>query len=168
MNMLVEKLRKFKDDKILFEYAKGDGILQKARYNVNTSDIHLIYDEDSYDIFLDFFKEMLGHELIHRLQYLKDKAKIVKSYKDISKEEDLIKYLSDKKEIMSHAWQTIQAFKMCGLSNKDIFNYINGSIKLSSHILLNNIIYRMYKKYFTKDSKVFKQYYKYMYEYLRG
>ena len=105
---------------------------------------------------------MLGHELIHREQYLKiedDKLreKIFKSNLDPKT------YLSKKYELMSYAWQIIEFFKLTGKTDEEIKKILqhNSMLKFSfSPVLL------FYHETFKNNPDVLKRLYKYMYEYL--
>lgn len=165
----------FVNDKIIFEFIpnsniKSDAGILKANYNVDTNNIKLLcdfeleqiqYNDEDFSFFKDDFSELVGHELTHRLQFVKDKVKIVKDY-NIETKEGLIEYLSDKKEIMVHAWQIVQAFKLLGASNENILSFLK--IK-NNHIAKFNYVLAVYQNNFDITSPVLKKLYKYIYLY---
>ncbi len=120
------------------------------------------YDSEYFDIFLENVYDLLGHEIIHRMQYLKDKKK----YIGVMSDENRIAYLSKPKEIMAHAWEIVQEFKMFGKNNEAI-RMIFKSNRDSENLkwLLFSARLKMYYTSFESTSKTMKLLYKYIYEY---
>jgi len=166
----------FKNEKIVFIYdetANSSEGLTKGGYNIDTNEIILKCDsglnfilKDVYDIFETDFYEMVGHELIHRLQYLNSTKNTFKKYNTLD-EKQILFYLSDKKEIMSYAWQTIEIFKMLRLNKKVILQIIkNPEAKENNYFVIRNDIFFLYRKYFDSNSVIYKLFVKYIYMYL--
>ncbi len=96
------------------------------------------------------------------MQYLKDKKKQVGNMSD----ENRIAYLSKPKEIMAHAWEIVQEFKLFGKNNEAT------RMILKSNRDEENLKWLMFsdrlKEYYTSfkvTSKTMKLLYKYLYEY---
>jgi uncharacterized protein (UPF0335 family) len=126
----------------------------------------LFINKNLQEKFLQVFKELVGHELIHRGQFLtvknkEDREKIFKNNL-----QDNIKYYSRKTEIMSYAWQIIEELRFQGFSNKKIINYIH--IKRKDDELYPEKEILDYYIFTFRDSDILKRLYKYMYEYLEG
>ena len=116
--------------------------------------------------FLQVFKEIVGHELIHRSQFIN--RHLNKSESNIMRQppEEFNKYLSQKTEIMSYAWQIIEELRFKGLSDTKILNYIKTKRNDNNLDYENNIL--DYYIYTFRDTQVLNQLFKYMYEYLKG
>lgn len=163
----------FESDKIKFEFkpeSKEENIILKGHYNVDTFYIVLFcgfnlekiqYTKEDIEDFIEDFTEVVGHELIHRLQYVNDKVKEARAY-NLSDTKELLKYLSNPKEIMAHAWQIVQSFKLLGFYRELIYQVINNR---NNKII--NIIYilNMYRNHFDSNSEVWKRLLKYIYQY---
>jgi len=122
--------------------------------------------------FKDFSNDVfshIGHELVHRIQYIVSKGKNTTWVKSLSK-----KALSNNKELMSYAWQIIQVWKAQGLSNHDIIKLINSEVKGDSENKLENMALKFksntymyfYYFHFANSDKAMKQLYKYIFQYL--
>jgi hypothetical protein len=74
------------------------------------------YDYEYFEIFLENFIMFLGHEIIHRMQLIKDKTKTIGAMSHENKR----KYLAKPIEIMAHAWEIVQEFKFNNRTNSDI------------------------------------------------
>jgi hypothetical protein len=96
------------------------------------------------------------------MQYLKDKKK----YIGVMSNENRIVYLSKPKEIMAHAWEIVQEFKLFGKNNEAI-RMILKSNRDSENLkwLLFSARLKMYYNSFEPTSKTMKLLYKYIYEY---
>jgi len=162
----------FKFDKINFIFrpstinSKKDAI-DKASYNVDTEDINIYcnfnlekiqYGIEDFENFKSDFEELVGHELIHRLQFVNNKDKVAQT---ISLETNgLIKYLSNVQEIMTHAWQTSQAIKLLGFDKESLSKFLSIDKLVRKIYTLS-----LYKNNFDKNSPVLKRFYKYLYMY---
>ena len=173
--------QKFKSDKIVFVNNLQSSIestgVYKGAYEPNKNLIYLYcdfniediqYNEDDYDFFKIDCIEFCGHELVHRLQFVKDKIKNISTHKAKNGRDELIKYLSDSKEIMAHAWQIVQIYKFYMGKNLDKDFLLKKIAERNVKYIGSNKILWLYLKYFDKNSKVFKLLYKYIYLYLQN
>ena len=119
-----------------------------------------IFKDDLIYKFLGEFKQLIGHELIHRQQQINRNFK--RSSKNIISDVD---YYSDKMEIMSYAWQYIETLRFYGYTNNDILKYIKN--KNPEYSLEDFDIRNHYYTIFG-DSNEFKLFNKYCYDYLKG
>jgi len=129
----------------------------KTTFQCNIAIGDLFTNKKLQEKFIEVFQELLGHELIHRGQFLnkqdeeirKEVFKAKKVY-DMTKENDVRSYLSSKQEIMSYAWMIIEELRFNGLSNNQILTMIrrDSDIKNLSPILDE------YKRLFDNDSGV--------------
>lgn len=133
----------------------------------NLSILEIIKNEKIFDRFLYSLLEILGHEIVHRMQLkdIKDKKILnILSTKDIN---NRIQYFSNKQEIMAFAWQIIEQFRFIGYSDdkiKEIMKtYKNPKL---IHKKLPEI-YKLYIYLFNNDNSVLNKLHKYMYEYLQ-
>lgn len=161
-----KEIKKAKD--VYISYGINEGATLPDRFGR----IRIYFNELALNIFksdkiFNKFKEMLTvclkHELIHRGQALrisdrKLRAKVLKKDYD-----DIIKYLSDKQEIMSFAWEIIELLRIKGLKNKEILSLIKSDIKQLRRI---NEIIDIYFEYFSIEDYQIKLLLKYMYMYL--
>jgi len=154
----------------------GNGLL-KGGYQPKTGTIYLFYDNniiDSFKLqnnknlntdfkwFLETFEELLGHEVVHRLQFLKDNIKKIGVMSDKNEKE----YLAQPKEVMAYAWQIVQTFKMYKYDNEFIRFILKDREDTESLKNINYIpMFKKYYNYFPKNSNVIKLLYKYIYLY---
>jgi hypothetical protein len=116
--------------------------------------------------FLGNFYRSIGHELIHRYQALK--IEYEEKRKEVCKKSNEYgkKYLSNKHEIMSYAWQIVNNFRMEGIKD----NEIKGILKTDSNIKkdIGGQILKDYHNFFKLNdgNNILKSLYKYMYMYL--
>ena len=116
--------------------------------------------------FLIDFDEILGHELIHRGQFLnvqgnKLRAEIFKLKPDDSMGNDYNKemhYYSRKGEIMAYAWMIIEELRFNGYTTDKILNIIKNNIPTENE----SVILEQYRKLFTIDDVQLKRLYKYI------
>ena len=173
----------FKNNKIKFFADKEIDITNKKffKYGINKGatlpdkfgTIGIYCNELSLNIFksdkiFNKFKEVLTvclkHELIHRGQVLKIKDTDIR-YEVLKKnyDEDIIKYLSDKQEIMAFAWELTELLRIKGLKDKEILNLMQKDIP---QLRRTSEIANVYFDYFSiKDAQI-KLLYKYVYMYL--
>jgi len=182
INDLIKSLnKKLGIEKIIFlkhnEKLKYSSGVVSAGYNPKTNEIYLFYseqiqrafkiknteyDSDYFTLFIENLHDFLRHEIVHRMQYLNDKKKEV----GIMSSESKIRYLSKPKEIMAHAWEIAQEFKLHRKTDSEI------RMILSSKRDEENLKWLMFsdrlKEYYTSfkvTSKTMKLLYKYLYEY---
>jgi hypothetical protein len=183
INDLITSLNSyFINEKIVFKPSgknlKFDIGLSSGGYEPKTNELYLFYnnniinafkikgkeqDKYDYDWFMEDLENFLGHEIVHRMQFFKDVIKKVGAMKD----ENEIEYFSKPKEVMAHAWQIVQTFKLNG-KDDDFIKFVLGSKRDLENVKIINFI-PMFKEYyirFDKDSKVMKLLYKYIYQYL--
>lgn len=133
--------------------------------NDQVSDINK--NDKYFSLFLIGLLDILGHEIIHRLQVIniKDKEILKKlSSKDRYSQE---KYLSDKTEMIPIAWQIIEQFRFLKYSDNKILEIMQKhQHKDLLHIKIPEV-YRAYINIFYNDKKVLNRLHKYMYEYLQ-
>ena len=73
-------------------------------------------------------------------------------------------YMSDKHEIMAYAFNTVEYFRMIGLTDLDLISRLK-----KKDIMLNScFFYQKYNEVFNMEDKELKLYFKYMYMYLDG
>jgi len=164
--------RIFLKDKILFvlqsnieaegEVLNRSGFKQKTGYflmfcNPNITNIQK--DKESYKSFCYEFMDLIGHEMIHRIQYINSKEQWIVKLQNTKNPK---KYLFDPHEIMAYAWQIIQYFKLQNYTNKQIKEILSST----NNEKLNCRTLKAYHYFFDKDSDVIKRLYKYMYQYL--
>jgi hypothetical protein len=119
--------------------------------------------KETFVTFMKSFKKMLQHEVIHRDQMIRiANDKIIPKVFNYSNE-DLIKYYSNKQEIMSYAWQIVYDFKIRGKSIPVIKELLSKNSWIAAH---SSKIYQEYLRLFAKNSGTMKLLYKYMYQYL--
>lgn len=176
---------RFKEFNIIFEYDGKYDDQESKKYGINSmatgSNSLTIYiycnpiikdifiNKKLQENFLQYFREVIGHELIHRSQsisienynlqkkLIRDEAKL--------KYQTSVGYYADKKELMSYAWQIIEELRFQGAYDIDILNYIKDIAKYPQY---NCLIYEhVYIKYY-RNTKVINQLIKYVYEYLKG
>ncbi len=162
----------FLKDKILFilqpriavhgEVLNRGGFKQQSGYFIifcNFDITNIQKDKESYKSFCYEFMDLIGHEMIHRIQYINSKEQwIVK----LQNTKDPKKYLFDPHEIMAYAWQIVQYFKLQNYTNKQIKEILSST----NNEKLNCRTLKAYHYFFDKDSDVIKRLYKYMYQYL--
>lgn len=120
-----------------------------------------VRETNNMKLFFLELKSKLSHELIHRIQFIKaNQSKLNNQKRDIDERE----YLSDKHEIMAFAFNTIEYFRMSGIIDKSILQYI----KQNNPILNTCFFYKKYMDNFTMEDKELKLYFKYIYMYLDG
>lgn len=130
---------------------------------------NLFVDITFQKLFLSSFKQLIGHELIHRSQFISvqnyhNQNNIVR-FINSPKYQTEVGYYADKSEIMSYAWQIIEELRFLGAYDKDILEYIKDTGK---HPEYHCMIYEeIYLKYY-RNTKVINQLIKYIYEYLKG
>jgi hypothetical protein len=171
----------FKTEKIIFlkyshelKYSSG---ISSAGYNPKTNYIYLFYtnqigkafkikneeyDSEYFNLFIENLHDFLGHEIIHRMQFLKDKKKEI----GIMSTENRIKYLSKPKDVMAHAWEIVQEFKLYNKSDLEIRMLLKS--KRDEYNLKWLMFSPRLKTYYTSfdiNSKTMKLLYKYIYEY---
>jgi hypothetical protein len=172
----------FIDEKIIFISSKTkmkfDSGLTSAGYNPKTNELYLFYNSDisnafkmenkeqdiyDYKWFLEDLEGFIGHEIIHRMQYFKDKIKDV----GVMSKENRKKYLAKPKEIMAYAWQIVQTFKLNG-KDDDFIKFVLGSKRDLENVKIINFIPMLAEYYntFDKDSNTMKLLYKYIYQYV--
>lgn len=147
-----------------------------AEYDIRTNTITIklspmsfSLNSYSFDNFIKTMKEVIGHELIHRIQYAR--KKYIKLVSEDNKEYTA-KYLANKDEIMSFAFQTIEWFRNEGLLDNEISNKLKKARNKDTWVdFEKGKVYSMYfldlyLNRFDKDSPVIKRYFKYMQEYL--
>ena len=88
----------------------------------------LFIDKDFQLEFLSSFKQLIGHELIHRSQFIsvqnyRNQVKINR-YNNSPKYQTEVGYFADKAEIMSYAWQIIEELRFQGANDSDVLEYI--------------------------------------------
>ena len=166
--ILSKILKSYKIDFEIINDISSDRFLKTGRYDHTTMTITLfgvynnlykiIQSEESFNKFLKEFKELAGHELIHREQYVKD-VSIFLTHKAT---DDIKTYLSDKKEIMAYAWQIVEYMRY-SLTDHQIYSLLksDNSEKYEYH----NALFQ-YHKHFTIQDKELQLFYKYMYLYL--
>lgn len=128
---------------------------------VHISDKIAELDGNNFQNFVDDIIHLVGHELIHRKQFLKmNYTNQTNSYTFNNKK----KYLSNKQEIMAYAWQIINSFRLHGALDTDIKKILktNSNIKFQ----LGEKPLQDYHDCFTFNDNELKRLYKYMYEYL--
>ncbi len=146
---------------------KKDYVCLKAKYEPDKNVIIIYMTSDSnfylsvnFNLVWNSIKYMLGHELVHQVQYIRQKVK-----QDFVKyeETDLRKYYSDKKEIMSFAWQAIFLYLCFNRSKTEIIKALKNE---NEDINKYNVVVEQYYSLFEKDSKQLKLFLKYCYLYL--
>lgn len=118
----------------------------------------IISKQDYTDYIIKDLMEILGHEIVHRMQYSK---------KDMDKFEYRLantqkQYLADRDEMMSYAWQIVEWYKVSGLSSDDIKIIIKDEYNINRK---NTPLY-VYYQTFKDDKQYLNQLYKYIYMYL--
>lgn len=164
----------FFSDKLNMEYGNNLSYIGIASTDVNVENpvIHipcstkiLSVTAENKKMFMDEFKSMAGHEIIHREQILKiahtEKAKRILKY-DITKRKER---LSKKQEIMSIAWQIIHDYKAVGKSNEVIKELLKYKNEIATK---HSLMLQQYIEVFPSDHPILKLLYKYMYQYLDG
>ena len=140
----------------------------KITFYCNMALNNLFVDEELQKNFLISFDELLGHELIHRGQFLNKQDEIIrvdifklKQVKGNQHNKDMY-YYSLKGEIMAYAWMAVEELRFNGYSTKRILEIIktNEPLKKESPVL------KIYRELFTIDDAQLKRLYKYMYEYI--
>lgn len=182
-SLLIYLTKIFDNDKIIFkEYTKqlkySSGIVS-AGYNPNTNEIYLFYtnhierafkikdieyDSEYFNLFMENLHDFLGHEIIHRMQYLNDKKKII----GVMSTKNKIKYLEKPKEVMAHAWEIGQEFKLYGKTNEQIKMILKANRNEEENMkwLLFSSRLKTYYENFDSNSKTIKLLYKYIYLYI--
>lgn len=151
-------------------------------YNEGSDNITIItnlnlFSYFSYTQFVQEFTSFVLHEIIHRyqfnrIQYEEVRKKLANEKSKRSRDvlshpgnvEKLKKYLSDKYEVMSYAWQIVDAFRIKGMEDTKIKSILkqNGFIKYE----YGGQPLEDYHTVFDISDPVLKRLYKYMHEYL--
>ena len=128
-----------------------------------------IHEEIQKQFLIDFDK-LLGHELIHRGQFLDTqdshlRAEIFKvrpenTYKN--KHDYNLAYFSRKEEIMAYAWMIIEELRFNGYTVDKILKVIKSDTIVKNTASMLDV----YKSIFTIEDAQLKRLYKYMYEYI--
>lgn len=130
----------------------------QIRINVCINFLNIFKNADFfYDVVLPDFKLIVAHELIHRVQFMKNKIKYIPQVK--ADEQNFITY----DELMTYAFQTIEEFRLSGINDSNIISLLKkGETKYSpSFTHFHNNLRIAYPKQY-------KQYIKYIFEYLTG
>lgn len=109
------------------------------------------YALEDLDYFIDMLYKMLGHEFIHRGQYLKRKVTNIKSFKNFES------YYKDKDELMALAHDMFIYCLYLGMSKEEMIQEVD-SIDFVKWIEFNEVC--------PKGSKEYKQVLKYFVEYV--
>ena len=132
-------------------------------YFICSSRISLINENDKYFYdFLDGFKLLIGHELVHRMQFIQRSHKIILNN---SNQEDIKEQLSGNQEIMAYAWQAVEELRYRFGNDKEILEHIK---KYDLMFFRHSTILSAYYSLFEKDDPILKKFYKDMYLYLEG
>ena len=131
---------------------------QYFKYNVSVNSTYLI----------DTFRDLIKHELTHRGQFLLKKVNKLNMEKERRTEESFKSYLSNKQEIMAYANQAIEELRFEGFTDNEIIIMLKSYNFGSSGSTAIKHYVTTFKKDNSKDLKILKQLYKYMYEYLYG
>jgi hypothetical protein len=83
---------------------------------------------------------------------------------DKGEQQDHIKYLSQKLEVMAFARQAVQEFKNHGFSSEEIVKYIKNFSKAD---IDDSYVFYVYVYFFSKNSKVLKKFLKNVYDYAK-
>jgi hypothetical protein len=161
-------------DKILFKYSpvNNERFITTGGINIKSQLIFIFYfsnlltianSEENFNNFILQFKEILGHELIHREQSLRIENEEIRNKMLTKSKADNKKYLGSKQEIMAYAWQIIYSFKLTGKSSSTIANILKADniVKFKFNGMLKE-----YHKNFEINEDPLKLLYKYMYMYL--
>ncbi len=152
----------------IYKNVELNNFIQKGYFDSKSNIIYLICtnmindikkSKNDFDSFLATLREIVGHELIHRIQHERDQ---VKRLKDMDSN-NIQKYLSDKFEIMAYAFQAIEWFRNEGLNDKDILSLLQSN----KPIKYRNFIIELYHTHFN-NHPILKIFYKYMYLYVKG
>ena len=150
--------------------------ISKAAHNyrtniieVNITDILLnnLQDEKILNHFVEQFEIIVGHEILHRLQYGKNKIKnFMNKYnvEDVNDLNQVRRYLSDKEEIMAYAWQIVEFFKIHDYKREKIKNLLKNNELENEKYQYEPLYY--YHKVFKINDAPLRLLYKYMYMYL--
>ena len=132
-------------------------------YMICSSRIDLINENDKYFYdFLDEFKVLIGHELVHRMQFIQRNHKIVLNSSD---QENIKEQLSGNQEIMAYAWQAVEELRYRFGNDKEILEHIK---KYDLMFFRHSAILSAYYSLFEKDDSILKKFYKDMYLYLES
>lgn len=147
-----------------------------AAYNYKNNDIEvgitdtLLNNTKDNGILKQLFEQIeliIGHEIIHRLQFGQNKIKKLMNKYNVENIDDLNqvrKYLSDKDEIMAYAWQIVEFFKVHDYSKEKIKTLLQSNHLDNEKYQYEPLYY--YHKVFTINDTPLKLLYKYMYSYL--
>ncbi len=167
-NTIQDLLDKHKIKFIYSGEASDKSFISLASYNDTSDTIILFYSKkitglnsSNYKIFLKEIQTLLGHELIHREQSIRNKQK---ETWEKNNTQDIEKYLKDKREIMAYAWQFINTFRMSSISDENIKKILRTDSQIKFDIGGN--LFKKYHILFNIDNPVLKRLYKYMYQYL--
>lgn len=130
--------------------------------------IEKIFIDKNFQIkFIQAFKELIGHELIHRGQFIAVQNfhmdKIIARFLHTDKYKTEIGYYANKHEIMSWSWQIIEELRFKGATDAEILYYLKNKKGSYDSPVFENIYLKFYN-----SSNVLKRLLKYMYEYLKG
>lgn len=114
------------------------------------------------DTFWKSIEEVIGHELVHKIQFYK--RQFIKNVDNTS----IKTQLKRKEEIMAYSWQCVDLFMLYGLNKSEALKSISDYNNINRY---NNIILMNYYHYFNnsdkKDRYVLKLFIKYVYEYIQ-
>jgi len=155
-------------DNIYFIYNKfNDDLIYKGGFYKKTGEIeihlgqainNILEKEENFNSFLLKAKEVIGHELIHRLQFIKDNEKKM----DAEKYDTIKEYLSSPYEVMSFAWQIVEWHRNDGMDDDEIKKMLQ---KKDARKYKNGVLDKFHDVFSIVD-KPLRLLYKYMYMYL--
>jgi hypothetical protein len=120
-------------------------------------------DDKFFNYFVKNVIRIIGHELIHRNQIFEIENQELRNYIfDFPKE--TVKYLSNKQEMMSRAWQIIEEFRYNGLTDKQIANILRSN--KDTRLVAYSTTFMYYLEFFNIKDPIFKKLWKYAYSYL--
>lgn len=122
-----------------------------------------IFKQDGFldKIFLPSFKLLLNHELVHRIQFIKNKSKYIQQVKSVY--DNFITY----DELMTYACQTVEEFRFAGIFDNVILQEIKKTIPEEDTVSSTFNFFNS-KEIRLQFPKQYKQYLKYIYEYIKG
>ena len=176
IKFVLDKNEKSVDEKQrLVHIARASGSINGIVTIYYSSGLYEVFNKNFkyWKLFKNIIAEFLSHELVHVIQFDKviDKLKnnpqgYIKFIDSLGQgeQQDHIKYLSQKLEVMAFARQSVQEFKSHGFSNEEIVKYIKNFSKAD---IDDSYVFYVYVYFFSKNSKVLKKFLKNVYDYAK-
>ena len=155
---ITPNLSKYEDEQINAK-CNNDGTYE---FKANSSFYDWLRNEEGFEYAVNHIDSTIGHEVVHRAIRLKSKPHY-DNY--IDNDVNFKGYLAQTEEMMSYAFNVIKELKTTGLSKEQALKLIQYN-KSRLVQLLSSDSYKQYVEAFQPNSKTWKQFQKYLFQYI--